>query len=121
MNTHQIGQIGESTAAEFLEKRGYSIECRNFRTRRGEIDIICSKNDRIIFFEIKTADSLELQDVEFMINRAKRSRIIAASKEFLLKNPRFDEYIVQYDVLFIQQKAESIEHLENAFFEDGIV
>ena len=40
MDTTTIGRQGEEAAAVFLERAGYEILARNFRTPRGEIDIV---------------------------------------------------------------------------------
>lgn len=37
-----------------LKKSGYKIIARNYRCRRLEVDIIAAKNNRTIFFEVKT-------------------------------------------------------------------
>ncbi|MDR2898201.1 MAG: YraN family protein, partial [Spirochaetaceae bacterium] len=39
--------MGETRAAEYLEKLGYTILFRNWRSRRGEIDIIAMDNDTL--------------------------------------------------------------------------
>ena len=49
-----IGKTGEDIAAEFLRAKGYRILARNFRTKIGELDIICHKTGAYIFVEVKT-------------------------------------------------------------------
>ena len=42
MRTRDLsGPWGEALAAEYLRKKGWRIEAMNYRTRLGEIDIIC--------------------------------------------------------------------------------
>lgn len=50
----RIGQIGEDLAVRFLVKRGFIVVARNYRKKFGEIDIICRKNTRFHFVEVKT-------------------------------------------------------------------
>ena len=52
MDTTTIGRQGEETAAVFLERAGYEILARNFRTPRGEIDIVASKGRMLAFVEV---------------------------------------------------------------------
>jgi putative endonuclease len=48
------GTIGEERAVSFLVKSGHEILSRNYRSRYGEIDIVCQSNSGIIIFcEIK--------------------------------------------------------------------
>jgi putative endonuclease len=51
---HILGRYGEDRAAKYLTDRGYEIIERNWRTARGEIDLIAREKDRIVFVEVKT-------------------------------------------------------------------
>ena len=48
------GSLGEQIAAGHLVEAGYEILDRNFRTRRGELDLIAADSDAIVFCEVKT-------------------------------------------------------------------
>ena len=50
----ETGQRGEDCATKYLESYGYKICERNFRTPFGELDIVCRKENVIIFVEVKT-------------------------------------------------------------------
>ena len=52
MNT--LGKDGEDIAAVFLEKKGFRIIEKNYRTAFGEIDIIAQDRGVIVFVEVKT-------------------------------------------------------------------
>ena len=49
-----IGSFGEALARDYLISKGYKILNMNFRNKFGEIDIICKKNNLLIFCEIKS-------------------------------------------------------------------
>jgi len=49
-----IARIGEEFASNFLRKNGYKIIERNYRKGYGEIDVIATKNNTLIFIEVKT-------------------------------------------------------------------
>ena len=58
-----VGNRGESLAAGYLEKKGYKILNRNYRSKWGEVDIICKakiQNNKlqteevVVFVEVKT-------------------------------------------------------------------
>ncbi len=53
-----LGRRGEDLAAQFLEDAGYQLLGRNWRCRQGEIDIIASSGDTVVFVEVKTRSSL---------------------------------------------------------------
>src|SRR5918912_527919 len=48
------GTTGERIAAEHLERRGYQIVDRNYRTRSGELDLIAADGRALVFCEVKT-------------------------------------------------------------------
>lgn len=53
-HNRSIGKIGEDTAVEYIENRGYKIIDRNYTSRWGEIDIISEKDGVLVFVEVKT-------------------------------------------------------------------
>lgn len=50
----KIGGIGEDIAVRFLVKRGFKIVERNYLKKFGEIDIVCRKDGKVHFVEVKT-------------------------------------------------------------------
>ena len=53
MNTVTIGRRAETEASNYLQKLGYEIIDRNWRTRYCEIDIVAGLNQVIWFVEVK--------------------------------------------------------------------
>jgi putative endonuclease len=51
---HALGRLGEELAARHLERLGYDIVERRHRTRFGEIDLIASDGEWLVFAEVKT-------------------------------------------------------------------
>jgi putative endonuclease len=49
-----LGRYGERIALEHLRARGFTLLARNYRTRRGEIDLIAFDGRTLIFVEVKT-------------------------------------------------------------------
>jgi putative endonuclease len=49
-----LGRLGERLAAEHLEARGFSLLARNYRTHRGEVDLIAFDGTTLIFVQVKT-------------------------------------------------------------------
>lgn len=51
------GRIGEIKAARYLKKQGMKILERNFRSLRGEVDIVAEDGDTLVFVEVKSRSS----------------------------------------------------------------
>lgn len=54
----ELGRRGESVAAEWFEHDGYRIIDRNWRSSQGEIDLIVTDEETLVFVEVKTRSSL---------------------------------------------------------------
>lgn len=83
----RLGAYGENLAANFLVRRGYKIIDRNFRTNFGEIDLIASKGDELLFVEVKTRTASSFGYPELSVDWRKIKHLIKAAKIYLnLKN-----------------------------------
>jgi len=51
---HSLGSVGEQLAAEHFERLGYRVLARNYRTRFGELDLVATDEETIVFCEVKT-------------------------------------------------------------------
>ena len=51
LTNQSSGAWGEDLALRYLTRRGYTLVERNYRTRRGEIDLIVRKEDTLMFVD----------------------------------------------------------------------
>ncbi len=112
-----IGQLGEKLALRHLKKRGYRILDRNFRCRRGEIDIVATQKNYLVFVEVRTKTTLAFGSPEESITQAKRDNLIAAALTYINEHQKLPP-LWRIDVVAIEldQKRRStrIEIIENA-------
>jgi putative endonuclease len=108
------GRKGEDTAVNSLSKRGYRILERNFRTKRGEIDIVAlSPQNTLCFIEVKTRSSVEFGKGEEAVNSRKIAKITRTAESYI--NKRKWKGDVRFDVISVvmnKDKLERIEHIE---------
>ena len=117
-SSKDIGNLGEEKAANFLVKKGYNIVCRNYRTKRGEIDIIASKDSTLVFVEVKTAPHGTLRTIEQILGKIKQKRIIETAKCFLLSYRQYSNSYIRFDVVIVDMPCfPAVYHIENAFSE----
>lgn len=83
MSNQALGQRGEALACEYLRSTGHQIVRTNYRTRRGEIDIIALKNGVLTFVEVKYRTDLELGHPAEAITRSKLGKFRIAVLEYL--------------------------------------
>src|SRR2546422_11304508 len=79
-----LGEEGERAAARFLEARGYRILERNYRTRRGEIDLIAEDGRMLVFVEVKVRLDDRFGGPAAAITRAKQARIARLAQQYLV-------------------------------------
>ncbi len=77
------GARAEAMAAEFLVARGLTIVARNFRIRRGEIDLIARDGDTLVFVEVRLRRNSAFGGAAASITSAKSARLIVAARYYL--------------------------------------
>jgi putative endonuclease len=110
-----MGRWGEALAAEYLATNGYVFLARNVHTAHGEIDIVASKEDALIFVDVKTRSSHTFAHPEDSVTLRKQAHMLSAAEDYLQKHPESGE-AWQFDVIAIEKKpAEKpeITHFEN--------
>ena len=96
---NDTGRLGETLAAAYFERLGYTLLHRNWRHKNWEVDLIASRNSMLHFIEVKTVTSLAFGHPEERITPQKISYLINASEEFLYQHPEWQR--IQFDVLSI--------------------
>ena len=82
----QLGMIGEELAALELTARGYAVVARRYRTRHGEIDIVCEHEGTIVFVEVRARASAEFGRAAESITDAKKRKVSAMAVDYLARN-----------------------------------
>ena len=117
INTKELGKLGEDKAVEFLILNGYKILERNWRFRKAELDIICQKDNILVFVEVKARSYNFFGAPEESISVYKENLIIdAASQYMVLHNYEWEIRFDIISILFEKNKAPLIYHYEDAFF-----
>jgi putative endonuclease len=78
-----LGRRGEDQAAWWYIHHGYQIVERNWHSRSGEIDLVCSRGDVLVFCEVKTRSSDRLGHPLEAVTRAKQLRLRRLASEYL--------------------------------------
>ena len=83
------GELGERAAKQFLRRHGLKFLAANFRSGRGEIDLIFRDDDCLAFIEVKTRSSEDWVRPAAAVDAERRRRLSQCALDYLrlLKNP----------------------------------
>jgi putative endonuclease len=111
------GELGERAAKKFLQRAGLKFLAANFRSARGEIDLIFRDGDCLAFVEVKTRSSEEWTRPAAAVDARKRRRLSQTALDYLklLKNPAVKIRFDIVEVLLADGAVREIRHLPNTF------
>ena len=111
-----FGDLGEATAVRHLKKHGYRILERNYRTPLGEIDIIATQKDTLVFVEVKARRTDRYGHPKEAVTPAKQRKISMVALHYL-KKTRQQHRKARFDVVSILtlENESEIEIVKNAF------
>ncbi|HUN23229.1 MAG TPA: YraN family protein [Anaerolineales bacterium] len=90
MNTNsrkQVGNWGETLAAQYLEQLGWKLAARNWRCEAGEIDILAWDGAVLVVVEVRTRRSLRYGTPEESITPGKAQRLWQCAEYYLSELP----------------------------------
>ena len=116
---HTLGRRGEELAAEHLERLGYRIVARNYRTRFGELDLVAADDDLLVFCEVKTQRAGGRDPWE-SLGEAKRRQVRSIGRAWLSEaHERPRTSALRFDAIAVLIDGSGalvrLEHLEGAF------
>ena len=111
-----LGKRGEELACAELEKRGYVIVDRRFRTRCGELDIVARDGGVLVFIEVKARSGSNFGTPFESITWKKRQRLSQMAASYLFVR-RLAGVACRFDVVAVveRQGMQTIELLRGAF------
>ena len=80
-----LGETGEDLACAELERRGYAVLERRYRTRLGEIDIVALDGAALVFVEVKTRRTARHGSPAEAVTPAKRRRLALMAADYLAR------------------------------------
>lgn len=111
------GKLGERAARKHLEQKGLKFLTSNFRSGRGEIDLVFRDSDCLVFVEVKTRSSENWVRPAAAVNKRKRRLLSQTALDYLrlLKNPQVKVRFDIVEVLLADGAVREVRHLPNTF------
>ncbi|MBM3812557.1 MAG: YraN family protein [Acidimicrobiia bacterium] len=111
------GRHGEDCAHRYLESQGLIVVARNWRPRRGsvEIDLVARDADTLVFVEVKTRAVADYGAPDRAIDWDKRRRIAYAAREYA-RRAAWDWNRVRFDLIgIVLDGSQPLSHDRDAF------
>jgi putative endonuclease len=113
---NELGKKGEDLAVDFLLKKGYQIQARNYRFQKAEVDIIALIEGVLAVVEVKTRSTVDFGNPQDFVKPKQIQSLVKAIDQYVVENGL--DVDVRFDIIAIvrQGKTFKIEHLEDAFY-----
>jgi putative endonuclease len=115
------GLAAEERACRHLEDAGMTVAARNYRAGGGEVDLVARRGKLIVFVEVRSREDSSYGAPEETINLAKRRRVAAAARRYLLTVPKDSWTEARFDVIVVEGSGDgaTIRHFPGAFDAKG--
>ncbi|GAB2756038.1 YraN family protein [Salinifilum aidingensis] len=114
---HELGAEGERVAAQALERHGLTVLERNWHCRHGELDIIASTGDAVVFCEVRTRSCTDYGTPEESVRADKIRRVRELARHWLHERG-LTGCRVRFDVLAVlwpPGRAPHVKHFQGVF------
>jgi putative endonuclease len=111
------GKLGERAARNHLRRAGLKFLAANFRSPRGEIDLVFRDDDCLVFVEVKTRSSEGWTRPAAAVNSKKRRSLSQTALDYLklIKQPAVKIRFDIVEVLLQDDDVKEVRHLPNTF------
>ncbi|MFM8471214.1 MAG: YraN family protein [Limisphaerales bacterium] len=111
------GKLGERAAKAHLQACGLKFLTANFRSTRGELDLVFREDDCLVFIEVKARSSETWTRPAAAVNARKQRLLSQAAMDYLalLKKPQVKIRFDIVEVLLADGAVREIRHLPNTF------
>ncbi|WP_462323284.1 YraN family protein [Desulfoplanes sp.] len=109
-----VGRFGEDVACDYLTENGYRVLERNWRTRKGELDIICTRDGELVFVEVKTRGEGCLGEPGEAVDVRKKTRLVKAAYAYLTQKKLW-QTPARFDLVGLRMHPDyvQVEHEKN--------
>ena len=111
----KLGIWAEQQAAELLQRQGYQIICQNYHSRFGEIDVIASLHDQLVFVEVKARQLSQHGQAIEMVTTSKQLKILKTALSFIQDSPQYEAMYYRFDVICFDFKQQIAKNLQQDF------
>lgn len=93
------GDAAEDAALALLQSHGLRLVQRNYRARRGEIDLVMRDGEVLVYVEVRFRSDDGHGDGLDSVSASKRSRLINAARQYAQEHPPVARMAQRFDVV----------------------
>ncbi len=116
---HETGQRAETFAAQYVERTlGWKIWKRNWRCKRGELDIVCLDRETLVFVEVRARSTDRFGDVRGAVDVRKARKIVRLATLLLQQWEATTTPSIRFDVILLAMcdlQVVKVHHVRGAF------
>lgn len=114
--TNAFGELGERIAARWLEKGGWKVIARRFRSGRRDIDVVVEREGVVAFVEVKARMGDEFGDPVEAVHRRKQQQLTKSAQVWIDRHGRAGESY-RFDVVgvLLKDRRVFVRHVPAAF------
>lgn len=121
--THErqvFGLAGERVAERWLQRQGWRVLQRRFRSGHRDIDLIAERDGLVAFVEVKARSGNQFGGPLEAVNWRKRNELVKSATTWIDRNGRPGE-AYRFDVIgvLIAGDRVRVRHVQNAFSLEG--
>ncbi|MDH5302340.1 MAG: YraN family protein [Gammaproteobacteria bacterium] len=114
-HTQTVGQHAEQLCANLLRQQGLTILAQNFRSRFGEIDIIASDRNELVFVEVRFRKNANYGQPYETVTPRKQEKLIKTAWSYLQTQRGTANKACRFDIMSVTADPQHIEWIKHAF------
>lgn len=99
MDRQFLGMEAERSAETWLISQGLHLIQRNMRCRVGEIDLIMTDGENLIFVEVRHRKNKQFGGAAESVDWRKQRKLLRAARFFLAANPNWSKHPCRFDII----------------------
>jgi len=119
----ELGKKGENYAKLYLQRKQFQIVEQNWKCRSGELDLIATYKNHLVFIEVRTRTKPATSELQFgfaeeSVNYRKQMKLQSLAQIYIHQK-KLENINVRFDVIVVYVERDhqtfQLKHYENAF------
>ncbi|MEM7365188.1 MAG: YraN family protein [Pseudomonadota bacterium] len=96
------GNQAEDRALQYLQQQGLKLTARNYHSRRGELDLVMTDRNCLVFVEVRERNNLDYGSAAESISETKVRKLVLAAERFRQQHQHLANLPCRFDIVCIE-------------------